>query len=75
MAEKLISTLHCFLLPSVKDYPTAAVVRGFLSTLRRGEAWIQITYSHIRIYINIYSSIQPKSTYLLTRGIGKSGSK
>lgn len=26
--EKLISTLHCLLLPSVKDYPTAAEYRG-----------------------------------------------
>lgn len=30
--EKLISTLHCLLLPSVKDYPTAAEYRGALHT-------------------------------------------
>lgn len=51
MAEKLISTLHCLPLPSVKDYPTAAVERGSLLTLRRGRG-MHGYKSHTHTYIN-----------------------
>lgn len=80
MAEKLISTLHCLPLPSVKDYPTAAVERGSLPPLRKGRSmdtnhtlahtvhiYTQILiYSHMTIFSPIFKL---NSTYYLTRGM------
>lgn len=64
MAEKLISTLHCFPLPSVKDYPTAAFERGSLPTLRKGRGMdINHTLTHtIHIYTRIRSHSLQYST-------------
>lgn len=65
MAEKLISTLHCLPLPSVKDYPTAAVERGSLPTLRRGRG-TDTNHTHTDVYALTYDHIlfciQLKST-------------
>lgn len=58
MAEKLISTLHCLPLPSVKDYPTAAVERGSLPTLRRGRGMDTnhtLTHTYIHTHTITYS--------------------